>query len=706
MKAPLRKGAKWPWVIACLVLPIIVIVISGYRKSDSLDSYLVDLKSERSVKFLRKAGIVELGNRWYRLLIDTTGTIQVTTPDGQPILEDLAYCAYYLGSDGPVMLGDVTVQKTSDSVAVVSGNTKPGAHVTLSVTVGKESPEAKFFILTSYNGSIVVSREAFVADYGIPVSEVYQKNRQVVRNKFHNEYWLDKQGVKLGHGARSSIIYSQPDISSLQLDTRRETVVINLDASFDHPFIHIPFQKEGTGKWVDKSASAYCSDNERTNSFSVFFGINPEYVPRVMHVPGGHISGYAFTEHADGGTLRTHRAAYFGNESITEINDATGGFAGHQIPVTKSVFYEDFDQGISESLDPDYQDENAYLRLLDQLSMKGNCEICLHTPESSISNRRFLEEAISFVKNRYGSPAWIDHGMYSGNDNRETLVSDGLNPGSEYYAADLWQQNGIRYFWSPAVEAIRFSKIESSLKNDLQNLRFSHFTGELWRRYKYCRKYLGESSISSLKRIARGHFPLAELNSYQPRRGSALPTPLFWQNETISGPFYSWSTEFVYPGLNARDSSSWYENEKKELDLLLDGWGVFINHGYYVRRGVKDNFIENDRKELVVDPEFDQILTYMDQIRDEGDLLIATVSDLLDYWILTEGITFDYRPDGSVIVINNNNEMIKDFSLAVSSGKCSILVDGTPPFSRYFKEDVIFWFDLQPYARRKIEFVR
>jgi len=129
--------------------------------------------------------------------------------------------------------------------------------------------------------------------------------------------------------------------------------------------------------------------------------------------------------------------------------------------------------------------------------MKGNCEICLHTPESSNSNRRVLEEAISSVRNRYGSPTWIDHGMYSGNDNRETLVSDGLNPGSEYYAADLWLQNGIRYFWSSAVEAIRFSKIESSLKNDLQNLKLSHFTGELWRRYKYCRRYLGESSISS-----------------------------------------------------------------------------------------------------------------------------------------------------------------------------------------------------------------
>lgn len=679
---------------------IFLLIISGYFKSDFLNSYLGDLKHATSAKFEPDAATVELNNSWYRLSVDKYGTIHVTTPDGLPILSDLAYYAHYFGSDGPVMLNDVKVGKTADSVITISGNTSPGAFVTISVLIRKDSPEARFSVLTKYNDSVKVSREALVADYGIPLEEVYQKNRQVARNKFQREYWLDKQGVKLGNGARSSMIFNQPCISSLQLDSKRETVVINLDADFDHPFMQIPYQEDGTGKWVNRSASQYTSGNERSNNFSVYFGWVPEYTPRIMLVPGGYLSGYVFTEHADGGNLRTHRAAYFGNESITSIADATGGFAGHQIPVTKSVFYEDFDESFVDSLDVNYQIENAYLMFLDQLSMTGKCEICLHTPESSNSNRKILEEAISTMSKRYGSPTWIDHGMYSGNNNRETLVSDGLDPESQYYTADLWEEYGINYFWSPAVEAIRFSRFESSLKDDLLHLRFIHFTGELWRRFKYCKNYLGESALSSLMRIAKGNFPMVELNSLQPMRGSSLPTPLFWQNKTIAGPFYSWSTEFVYPSLNASENSSWYETEKKELANLLRSWGVFINHGYFVRSGDKANLVENDRNELIIDPDFDKILAYMDQARDDGDLQITTVKDLLDYWILTENVSFEYMSDGSVKISNNNNETIKDFSVAVHSDKNSVLVDGSPPSLRSYGEDIIIWFDLLPHSSR------
>ncbi len=62
------------------------------------------------------------------------------------------------------------------------------------------------------------------------------------------------------------------------------------------------------------------------------------------------------------------------------------------------------------------------------------------------------------MKQRFEAESWIDHGMFPGNNNRETMVADGLNPHSEFYTADLWERYGTRFFWSPAVEAIRFSK--------------------------------------------------------------------------------------------------------------------------------------------------------------------------------------------------------------------------------------------------------
>ncbi len=82
-----------------------------------------------------------------------------------------------------------------------------------------------------------------------------------------------------------------------------------------------------------------------------------------------------------------------------------------------------------------------------------------------------------------------------------------------------------------------------------------------------------------------------ELNSLQPLKGSALPTPLYWQNETISKSIYSWTTEYVYHGLSNINTENQLEIEKRALDILVKDWGVFFNHGYYVRNGVDDNII-------------------------------------------------------------------------------------------------------------------
>lgn len=76
----------------------------------------------------------------------------------------------------------------------------------------------------------------------------------------------------------------------------------------------------------------------RVNHFSIWYGSIPENIPRIMLVPDGYLAGYVFTEHADGGNIRTHRAAYFGCDTILQISDVTGGFAGHKIPVKKVFF--------------------------------------------------------------------------------------------------------------------------------------------------------------------------------------------------------------------------------------------------------------------------------------------------------------------------------------------------------------------------------
>ena len=702
-----KKGLTFTFIAGLFVLLVAgmaVFAVTGYYKADLPQSYLPDHEVSSGGDYLHDSGTITIKNPWYTLYIDSSGNLTVSTIDNKSILSGMAYFANYERHNETLILDNIRVNKIADSVVVLSGKINELSDVTITITASLRDPNLKFAVKTRYLDSVVVLREAIIADYDIPVSEVYLKNRKAERNPEHKEYWLEKQGISLGSGSRSSLIYNQQEISSLQLDTKQSRVVINLDYSLDHPFIEIPFQADGGGRWSDKSASEFNPGDERTNEFTIIFGYLPIQTPRLMLVPDGHLAAYVFTEHADAGNMRTHRAAYFGDENITDIRMANGGFAGHEIPVTKSVFFEYLDGGMPDNLTLEDDSEKVYLDFLDQLYQTGLYDLCLHTPDESNSNRQYLQTAISGMKTRYDAESWIDHGMFPGNNNREAMIADGLNPESEFYSADLWEQYGTRFFWSAAVEAIRFSKPGPPLKNDLLSLRFSDLSAELWRRYRYRKSYLGETAYESLLNLSKGHFPMFELNSLQPLKGSALPTPLFWQNEAISKSIYSWPTEYVYHGLSNINTDRQLQIEKRQLDFLLKDWGVFFNHGYYVRNGVDDNIILNRDGRLVINPLFDQILEYMDNQRDKGDLFITTVKDLLNYWLLLEKVRFVYNTDGTIDIFNDNDQEIRGLSLAVSKYSGKILLDGTEPKTRSIDDDIIYWFDIPAKSSRNLSF--
>ena len=197
---------------------------------------------------------------------------------------------------------------------------------------------------------------------------------------------------------------------------------------------------------------------------------------------------------------------------------------------------------------------------------------------------------------------------------------------------------------------------------------------------------------------------MSELNSQLPLKGSALPTPLYWQNKTISKSLYSWTTEYVYHGLSNINTDHQLQIEKRQLDYLLKDWGVFFNHGYYVRNGVDDNIFMNRDGRLVINPLFDQLLAYMDSQRDKGDLFLTTVKELLNYWLLIENVRFEYQADGTIDVFNDNDQGIKGLSIAISRKSGMILLDGYEPVSRTVDDDLVFWFDIPANSRRTISF--
>jgi hypothetical protein len=685
------------WLLFVAVISAISFIIYGYHSASATVRYLPDIKSDNIVFQTSGTKKTELESPWFILVADESGTITVKNHDGGIIISSLTYYSSCDSSEENWGLKDVSVKLSNDSTIKVTGTGSSGVLVHEELTIHTKTPKLDFLIKTNYSRQTLVQREALVAKYNVPVSEVYLKNRKTDVGKFDHEYWLQRQGVHFGSGSMSSLIYNTPDISSLQLDAERNLLFINLEYFLDHPHIYIPYQKNGEGNWINQSSSDYSPGSERENSFSVYFGDLPKTIPRLMLVPGGYIAGYVFTEHADGGNLRTHRAAYFGAENILDINKATGGFAGHRIPVTKSVFLVDSTGAISVAPGIKDPDKLQFLDFLNQLYHTGLYDICLHTPEDYNSNRESLIECIKFMKEKYDTKTWIDHGMYNGTTNRESFVCDGLKPGSEYYAADLWEKYDTRYFWNPSSELIENSLISPS-KSLKEGKIFKAYV-DLWKHY-FSPEELKEMKFpAALKELLRRHYNKGALNSLLPDKGNAYPTPLYWQHPTRTGQFYSWTTDYVkdYGRLITGKTEKQFLNEKIQLNQLVTNWGIFINHGYYVRNREEHNIFSEEDGKIVINPSFDKILGLMAGMRDNGDLFITTIRDLLDYWILIENVSFEYMPDGRINVLNLNNEDIKGLSMAVHAK--TVLVDNEIPKIKRIGEDAIFWFNIPAKAK-------
>ena len=679
-------------IISVLVISVISFFVSGYYTASKPISYLPEIHILDLGSCPSGTNIIELKNPWFVITADESGRLSVTTHQGETIMSSLTFYSSYEGKNENWGLTDITVKLINDSTISISGKGSSDVLIYESLTIYSKVSKVDVSIRTHYNSNLIINREALVAKFDVPVTKVYLKNRKIDFGPIDTEYWLQRQGVSFGTGPRSSLIFNTPDVSSLQLNSKKNLLFINLEYSLDHPYINIPFQQDGGGKWTNLSSADYNNGNERENYFSIYFGNGSQIVPRLMSVPYGYTSGYIFTEHADGGNLNTNRAAYFGNEDITDINDSKSGFAGHKIPVTKSVFYMDSARYNSDAIIRNDTDKTEFLDFLNQIYKTGLYDICLHTPEDYSSSRESLNESIKFMKDNFDATSWIDHGMYNGNLNRESFVCDGLNPNSEYYAADLWEKYNTRYFWSPAVELIENSMISPS--KSLKAGKFYKAYVDFWKHYLSAKELKEMSFHVAVRELLRRHKNKGDLNSLRPNKGNAYPTPLYWQNTSRTAQFYSWATDYVkdYGRLLSKDAEKQLLSEQSQIDELIANWGVFINHGYYVSNRKDHNIFNESNGKIVINPFFDKILEYMSNKRDSGSLYITTIRDLLDYWIKLENVSFEYLLDGTINVINQNSQAIAGLSLAVYAER--VRINGEIPSYKQSGEDIVVWFDI------------
>jgi hypothetical protein len=675
---------------------LIIFLIAGFNSASHQISYLPQNIPDFIDSLPSTDAQLQIKGELYNIIVDGKGRIAVKASDGKVIISALTYYSQFEDGKSNWGLKNVLVNRINDSSIQIKGKGIKNERVELSIATNKSVPKIDIGVKTYYYRNTIIKREAIVASFNIPLAEVYRKNREIDTKNFQSEYWLQKEGVRFDDNKHSALIYHTPLISSLQLQTEKRRLFINLDYALDHPFVKFPYQKDQQGKWLNLSASDFKNGSGRTNSFSIYMGSMPKVIPRLMLVPFGYKAGYVFTEHADGGNIRTQRAAYFGSEDISNAKEAIGGFVEHKIPVTKSVFYTGPETLSGASI---YESDSIspLLNFLDQIYATNLYDLCLHTPENGTSNRQILEKSIKFMKDRYNSICWIDHGFYGGKLNRESFVCDGLDSLSPYYVADLWEKYNTKYFWSPAVEMINNANWVSVSEN-IKRLKFYQAYITFLRRYTSPEDLKNLNMMEIIKKVRTNYSYRLEMNTLQYNSGPSLPTPLYWQNPTRNGKFYSWATnqEKSYGNLSEDE----VEKEKGQLSNLISHQGIFINHGYFVRNRSDDRILKTINGKLVINPNFDKILSLIDERRKKGDLYVTTVRDLLNYWIMLEKVEFQYLPDGSINVINNNDDSIKGLSLIIKAQK--VLIDGKLPAMKKTNDDTIFWFDLGQHQTVKI----
>ena len=609
------------------------------------------------------------GNQLFSVFLSNNNSLVIKGINNSPLINNIFYYSQRrLNNDtitGLYNLEFKNVRTKGDETTLNFSVKDKWGKLKVIVICNNTSGKIKFSIEERFGKRQDVFRESLVINYALPVKEVYRQTRKVDSDFLQPEYWLDKQGVLFADKFNSMAVYHPADISSFQLVDSENILFVNLDYEKDHPFFRFPLEPDSTDWRVDQSYSSYKSDN-RDYSFNIF--INPviETLPRFMKNPAGYEAAYIWTEHADFTNIRTNRATYFGSEKVVNPDSAIGGFVYYNIPVTKSVFYDNPDSVTNSyasnskfnELESSIRTDNEYEDYLKQIRDIGH-DICLHTPDHYTTTPELLEEALKYMQLTFGSPSWIDHGNNNGpENNREDLICDATLSKSPLYAVDLWNNYGVAYLHNAYYEEL----------NTFGNWQFE----------------------SSLEKPYGGF-------------GDFFPKPDYYQHPTLTKELFHWSTSSA---LFISEAYLWnYMFNITKLKDMVDNWYIEINHVYPAwvdpKKGMWTYDIDST---IIAHPGLNTALSNLSKLRDEGRLNITTIADHLDYRTAIDNVSYEILNDGRIKVTNNNDTTISDLSM-VSRAK-AVSVDGFIPSHKLNGKDIIFWFDLEPGESRLIRVVR
>lgn len=549
------------------------------------------------------------------------------------------------------------------------------------------SPQASVTVEVRFRRRATVRRMSLALRFAAPVTEVYLPSGRRALPPLAAGYWLDRQGAKFGSGAATAIVYHAPEVSSLQLDTRRSQLWINLDFWRDHPYFHVPVGEH----WRDESCSSFDAGETLACRFSLTFGHEPGVFPRLLPHRDGCLATYVWTEHACNSHLDLHKAVYLGSAAADAAAKTARGFVGRRIPVTKTIFWANQERVPYDYAGTPFQgpmlalaDNDPFREFLLALREQGLCEIGLHCPQPTTSPQAAAEEAIRSMRERFGSRVWIDHLALAGERGvgcRESFNSDGARAGSPHSLRDAWARHGTEYFWNPAFEYFPLGLPGvRPLRAELRHLRLWAFVTGLWERII---PYPDAATAPPFM----SHLPTA--------RSTGLPLPRYWRHRTATGRFISWPTYHDEQAVRPEDWDILYG--EAALEAFAASGETFMTHAYPVR--VADAHAcwrmgADGRAEI--EPRFDLALARLRRFADEGKIDLSTVSRTLDHWRRLETVRYEVPGDGTVRVVNGGSERIAGLSFALQAAAAE--VEGAAATIRRTPLGLVCRLDLEPGA--------
>lgn len=536
---------------------------------------------------------VFLGSDYAIRIQPAGGILRVDRPDGRRVIRNVLLYSEAKGDSITPRYSSLEFQRDSVSQGVHHlifrlANERFNSVVVL--TADEKAAAIRWSLKTEWLQSTELVRQAVVMLVQPAASQAADAAGRIIQAGDDEESWLGRGAVSFGDSVPEMIVSYPDQLTSLQLDWVSNTLWLNADWSMDHPLLYWPKEKKSSNHRVDRSCSMYKAGEHLEARWDTYFGV-PIGLPAVQDRPFGYDATFIWTEHADYSDVKLQGAVMFGNDSISDPSAARKGFVARGIPMTKSVFFNNPDRVTNRKRHAAFPGSIATMKetpgfeaLMLNFEESGS-EIALHTPEHFTSTRKQLDEALQYMRSRFGTTTWIDHGYDNApSSNREDLVCDGLDSLSTGYALDTWLRYGITSVWNCYYE-----------------------DSNVFLPYSF------DSRLDAPYSGISGRFP----------------APVWWTHPTRSRNLMHWRTTTT---LDPPDAGMWsYYLGEQRLDDLARRRGTYVAHCYPARVDSSTGFYRFSGGHWEIEPAFDDVLALQARYREEHKLWLPVVREYLGF---------------------------------------------------------------------------